>query len=81
MIDVIVTIVVAYFLYKFIFNFLLPVSKSASQIKDNMREMQRQQEENMRGGQPANASTQSNFQEEKPLPEKEGDYIDFEEVK
>lgn len=81
MIDVIVTIVVVYLLYKFIFNFLLPVSKSASQIKDNMREMQRQQEENMRGPQPGNTSTQTNFQEEKHVPEKEGDYIDFEEIK
>ncbi len=81
MFDVIVTIVVVYFLYKFIFNFLLPVSKSASQIKDNMREMQRQQEENLRGQQAGNTSSQSNFHQEKPVPEKEGDYIDFEEIK
>lgn len=81
MFDVIVTIVVVYLLYKFIFNFLLPVSKSASQIKDNMREMQRQQEENMRARQAGNTSTQANFQEEKQVPQKEGDYIDFEEIK
>ena len=46
-----------------------------------MREMQRQQEENMRGRQPGNSSTQANFQEEKQVTEKEGDYIDFEEIK
>ncbi len=46
-----------------------------------MREMQRQQEENMRGRQPGNAATQANFQEEKQVTEKEGDYIDFEEIK
>lgn len=46
-----------------------------------MREMQRQQQENMRGGQPGNTSNQANFQEEKQVPEKDGDYIDFEEIK
>jgi len=81
MFDVIVTIVVVYFLYKFIFNFLLPVSKSASQIKDNIQEMQRQQEANMRAHQGMNSSAQTNYQQEKPVPEKKGDYIDFEEIK
>ncbi len=81
MFDVIVTIVVVYFLYKFIFNFLLPVSKSASQIKDNMREMQRQQEENLRSRQNGHHSTQSNSHQQNPVQEKQGDYIDFEEIK
>lgn len=81
MFDVIVTIVVVYLLYKFIFNFLLPVSKSASQIKENMREMQRQQEDNMRSRQNGQHTTQSNSQQQNHIQEKEGDYIDFEEVK
>lgn len=47
-----------------------------------MREMQqRQQEANQPGQQAGNSSAQPDFHHEKQVPEKEGDYIEFEEIK
>lgn len=64
-----------YFLYKFIFELVIPVGKATSQVKDKMREMQqmqqRQQEQFQQQQQQQQAST---------APSK-GDYIEFEEVK
>lgn len=83
MIDVIVTILVVYFLYKLIFDFLVPVSKSASQIKDNFREMQRKQEEAIHRQQAGYRASNNQYtqQQQTNTTKPEGDYIDFEEVK
>ncbi len=67
--------VICYFLYKFIFNLVIPVSKAASQMKEKIREMQQAEQA---------PYTQQNFQardHSKPTPTSENDYIDFEEVK
>lgn len=80
----IVTILVVYFLYKLIFEFLVPVSKSASQIKNNFQEMQRKQEEALRRQQNNYQSAHNAPHASRPPshpPKQEGDYIDFEEVK
>lgn len=77
-------IFLAIFLYKFVFNFLVPVIKMSWRVRSQIKEFQRQHQQPQdplqqntaagNNGQPsANNNTAS-----KP---KAGDYIDFEEVK
>jgi membrane protein insertase Oxa1/YidC/SpoIIIJ len=68
-----------YLLYRFIFGLVIPVSKTASQIKQKMSEMQQQQ-----------AFQQQEYARQQEQPQqkqatgaaiKKDDYLDFEEVK
>lgn len=65
-----------YMLYKFIFDFIIPVYESSKKIKKQFGEMQDKMESNLKnyqgGSKPA---------EPAPNAKKEGDYIDFEEIK
>lgn len=69
-------LLLAYFLYKFVFEFIVPLLHATRQIKrqanDFHSRMQQQQQEPMQ---------QSNFTKTGSSSPKEGDYIDFEEVK
>jgi len=71
--------IVIYFIYRFVFNIVVPVSKATSQMKDKIREMQdaqvRQQQQNN-----GPVYTQQTQQQTSGT-NKEGEYIDFEEVK
>ena len=67
-----------YLLYKFIFDFIIPVYESSKKIKKQFGEMQEKMQNNM--------NQYQNQQKPAPSPppkavQKEGDYIDFEEVK
>lgn len=81
MIDVIATILVLYLLYKLVFDFIVPVSKTTAKFRNHVNEVRRQQEQ-MRPQQ-----QQNNGPKTKPAPNKtsttttDGEYIDFEEVK
>ena len=76
-----------YFIYRFVFGVVVPVSKATSQMKDKIREMQdlqQQQFNTQRAQEPhtspltgENQQKQGNFNSNAI----EGDYIDFEEVK
>ena len=44
MIEWLITFLVFYFLYKLIFDFILPVSRASSQIKNRMNQMHQQQQ-------------------------------------
>mgnify|MGYP000964096371 CR=1 FL=1 len=67
----------AYLLYQFIFNLVIPVYRASRKIKKGFREMHSRMEEQMRQEQQqAHQSTQP----QKPKV-KAGEYIDFEEVK
>lgn len=57
-----------YMLYRFIFGLVIPVSKTASQIKRKMSEMQQQQEPPQQKQAAATGV-------------KKDDYLDFEEIK
>lgn len=76
MIRVILFALLIYFLYRFIFHFLIPVSKVTREMKGKMKEfqnrMQQQQGFQTQPQRPAKETTS---------PKKAGDYIDFEEVK
>ena len=69
--------ILLYLLYKFVFELVIPVGKATSQVKDKIREMQYQQQAQQQAyqQQPQGNTTQ------KQTTAKEGDYIDFEEVK
>jgi len=75
--------IVLYLLYRFVFNFLLPVVRTTRQVRQQFRNMQ----EGMGGEQqPFNGNgerVQSQQKQQRPSggkPPKE-DYIDFEEIK
>ena len=48
MIDVIATVLILYLLYKLVFDFIVPVSKTTSHFKNQVNQMRMQQEEQMR---------------------------------
>jgi uncharacterized membrane protein (DUF106 family) len=67
---------IIYIVYRFIFDFAIPVSKASSQVREKLQEMQRQQEEAARQQQ---AQAQQRASSSKPSVGE--DYIEFEEVK
>ncbi|MBS1603424.1 MAG: hypothetical protein JST42_12210 [Bacteroidetes bacterium] len=72
--------IVLYLLYRFIFNFLLPVVRTTRQVREQFRNMQ----EGANGDPGAGSgptSQQQPRQEQKPKQPPVGEYIDFEEVK
>ena len=68
-----------YFIYRFVFNFLVPVVRASRQIKRQVRDFNnRMQEQNQQAEQ--NTFTPNNSSTQRTSANK-GDYIDFEEVK
>ena len=63
-----------YLLYKLIFDFIIPIYQSTKKIKKQFGEMQDKMQNDI-----------NNYQSQKPRQaeplKKEGDYIDFEEIK
>ena len=75
-----VELFVIYLLYKFIFDFVIPVYNTTKHVKQKMNTMQeqmRQQQQAYENNSYNNTSQQEH--PKKPVPE--GDYIDYEEVK
>lgn len=71
------TFLVVYLLYKLIFDFIVPVYKTTSQVRNRFNEMNQQQQQYQ---QQRHTSTPAQKQQDKPKPPAE-DYIDFEEIK
>ncbi len=67
-----------YFLYKVIFQVVVPVSKGVKSVRQNMEQMQRQQAEAARKANNTHNTTGQTAQKEAPV---EAEYIEFEEVK
>ena len=79
--------VVFYLLYRFVFNFLVPVFKTTKHVRQQFKNMQ----DNMQQGNPFQPNN-NQFQQQYARPQEpktqtrasspsKGDYIDFEEVK
>lgn len=71
-----------YLAYRFIFELVVPVTKTASQLKKKMSEMQQQQAFQQK--QYAQYNAEQKPEQPKPThstPPKRDDYIEFEEVK
>ena len=62
-----------YFLYRFVFHFLVPVSKAAGEMKSKIKEFQQQMNAKEFATQPQATKTEPKTKAE--------DYIEFEEVK
>jgi len=67
-----------YFLYKVIFQVVVPVSKGVKTVRANMEKMQQQQAEAIKKAQQATTANANVPKKEVPI---EAEYIDFEEVK
>jgi len=71
-----------YFLYKVIFQVVVPVTKGVRSVRKNMEQMQKKQAEavrNAQNSQKAGQNTSANYApKEEPV---EAEYIEFEEVK
>ncbi|WP_159445059.1 DUF4834 family protein [Filimonas lacunae] len=74
---------VLYLLYKLVFDLIVPVSRAASQVKNQMRQMQEMQQQQFKQQQTTTQPQPTSQQrpvEEQRKPSKD-DYLDFEEVK
>lgn len=74
----------AYFLYRFIFNFIIPVFRASRDIKKQVNEFKSRMQEQQSGYQQADfnqASANAHSHTAKPTSSKEGDYIEFEEMR
>jgi hypothetical protein len=84
MVDVIATILILYLLYKLVFDFIVPVSRTTSHFKHHVNEMRRQQEEQAKR---QDTFSQNKTPEAKPASNEknttttDSEYIDFEDVK
>ena len=65
-----------YLLYKFIFDFIIPIYQSSKKIKKQFGEMQDKMQSDLK-----NFKNQQKPPQQEPASKKEGDYIDFEEIK
>jgi hypothetical protein len=66
-----------YVLVRFIFNFIIPVYRATRQMRGQMRDFQQR----MQGQQEQQSFEQSSTQKQTKASVREGDYIDFEEIK
>ena len=67
-----------YFLYKVIFQVVVPVSKGVKTVRANMEKMQQQQAESIKKGQEATTAKANTVHKEAPV---DAEYIEFEDVK
>jgi hypothetical protein len=75
-------LLLAYFLYKFVFNFLVPVIKVSWRVRRQVKEFQRQrQQQDPLQQQQAGSNRPSSADNPTATKPKSGEYIDFEEVK
>lgn len=78
LLEIALEVIFIYFMYKLIFDFIIPVYRSGKKMHENMKEMQDKMQGRMN-------QYQQNNNDTPPAPKqnniKEGDYIDFEEVK
>jgi hypothetical protein len=65
-----------YLLYKLIFDFIIPVYQSTKKIKKQFGDIQSKMQSDMN-----NFQNRQNQPRQEPAPNKNGDYIEFEEVK
>jgi predicted Holliday junction resolvase-like endonuclease len=74
---------VIYILYKFIFEFIIPVYNTSRQVKQKMDAMQQQMRQQQQQQQQQASNNQYNRSEAAASPKKPAheDYIDYEEIK
>ncbi len=74
--------IIIYYIYKFVFGFVVPVSKAAGDMKDKISQMQKAQEQYIKQQQQQQYNQQKTTTQVTTSNEKNnGDYIEFEEIK
>ncbi|MDO9373653.1 MAG: hypothetical protein V4725_13900 [Bacteroidota bacterium] len=76
---VLLELFVLYMLYKFIFDFIIPIYRTTKQVKKQFGDMSAQMQENMNQQRQAYTNATTVKQEKSTSPK--DDYIEFEEVK
>lgn len=80
MLKTVLLLLLAYIAYRFIFGFVIPVSKVTKNVRQQFKAAQDQMEAQMRAQQGYTQTAQEPVS--RPAPQKSGnDYIDYEEVK
>jgi hypothetical protein len=80
MLKTVLLLLLAYIAYRFIFGFVIPVSKATRSVRQQFKAAQDQMEAQMRAQQGYAQSQEAN--QNRPNPKKfSSDYIDFEELK
>ncbi len=78
----IITVLVLYILYKLIFDYVIPISRSASDFKQKVNQMRKMQEEQFRQNDPQYQNNRESAVNQKTsTTTTDGEYIDYEEVK
>lgn len=65
-----------YILYKLIFDFIIPVYQSTQRMRNHIGEMQNKMHQDLKATKARHEADQ-----QRPKVKREGDYIDFEEIK
>jgi len=76
--------IVLYLLYRFVFNFFLPIFRTTRQVRQQFRNMQENNRQASEGPFQRSYTQPSEPQPKKPEPTSSntmGEYIDFEEIK
>ena len=78
MIRLLIFAIFAYFMYRLVFDFIIPVYKTTKQVKKGFQDMHTKMNEHMDPQQGTQKNSSSNGTTKK---QPAGDYIDFEEIK
>ncbi len=70
-----------YLVYKLVVNVIIPIYRSTKQIKKQFGEMKENMQNMQQGKFNGQTPPVNQTQPTSPIPEKDGDYIEFEEVK
>lgn len=81
MIDIIATILILYLLYKLVFDFIVPVSRTTKQFREHVNQMRNQQQQQAQHQNSQSSASNNTPSAKKSTTTTDGEYIDFEEVK
>ncbi|HEX5552635.1 MAG TPA: hypothetical protein VFX43_05245 [Chitinophagaceae bacterium] len=79
--EVALEILFIYFLYRLVFDFIIPIYRSSKKVREHMQEMQNRMQDNLRQEQQRQNATPPPPPPPQQNKVREGEYIDYEEVK
>lgn len=79
MLKIIFWVITIYFLYRLVFNFIIPVWRVSSKMRHQVREFQETMNARQGHSNPTGNANGFNTTPD-PTPKKEGEYIEFEEI-
>jgi hypothetical protein len=79
--EVVLELLFIYFLYRLVFDFIIPIYRSSRKVHEHMKDMQQRMEDQIRHEQQYRRSSQAPPPPPPEVKAKEDEYIDYEEVK